>query len=91
MKSFLSSLLFFSVSKYRFQERCVLIVGNAVVAEKVVVDENQIQTADDKCCYAIERIAFFPADVGIAYNFQCEREQTLRCLFNTFAQLWVAV
>ena len=62
-----------------------------MVAEKVVVDENEIQTADDKCRNAIERLVFFPADVGIAYNFQCEREQPLRCLFNTFAQLWVAV
>ena len=91
MRFFLFSLLFFSVSEDHFQERCVLLVGNAVIAEKVVVDENQIQTADDKCCYAIERVVFLFSDVCIVDNFQREREQPLRCLFNTFAQLWVAV
>jgi hypothetical protein len=59
VKSFLSSLLFFSVTEYRFQERCVLLVGNAVITKQVVIDENQIQTADDKCCYAIVRLVFF--------------------------------
>ena len=54
MKFFLSSLLFFSISEYRFQERRVLLVGNAVLTKQVVIDENQIQTADDKCRYAIE-------------------------------------
>ena len=50
---FVSSLLFFSVSEYRFQERCVLLVSNAVVAEQVVIDKNQIQAADDERRYAI--------------------------------------
>jgi hypothetical protein len=89
VKSFLSSLLFFSDSEYRFQECGVLVIGYALFAEEVVIDENQIQTADDERRYAIVRFVWLLADVGIAYDLQREREQTLRGLFNAFAQLWV--
>jgi len=91
VKSFLSSLLFFSVSEYRFQERGVLLIGNALVAKEVVIDENQIQAADDERRYAIVRFVWLLADVCIAYDLEREREQTLRGLFNAFAQFWVAV
>ena len=53
MKFFLFALFFFSVSEDHFQERCVLLVGNAVVAEQVVIDKNQIQAADDERRYPI--------------------------------------
>jgi hypothetical protein len=48
VKSFLSSLLFFHADEIGADERSVLVIGNALLTKKLVVDENQIETADDK-------------------------------------------
>jgi hypothetical protein len=48
VKSFQFSLLFFHADEIGADERSVLVIGNALLTKKLVVDENQIETADDK-------------------------------------------
>jgi hypothetical protein len=48
VKSFQFSLLFFHADEIGMNERSVFVIGNALVAKKLVIDENEIETADDK-------------------------------------------
>jgi hypothetical protein len=48
VKSFQFSLLFFHADEIGADERSVLVIGNALLTKKLVVDENQIETTDDK-------------------------------------------
>jgi hypothetical protein len=48
VKSFQFPLLFFHADEIGADERSVLVIGDALVAKKLVIDENEIETADDE-------------------------------------------